>query len=726
MTLGCLDPPSLHDDIHPAPISCTLAPTSAPQKGGGKGGKNKATATFTKPVSVAEPSLDEIELSNERWARYRVGGLIGLMWLFQNLQRLGKSLPEELVTLVRTPALWSSLSSLPEDDGTPSFGSQFPAVRRAAYNTLGALLQTYPDEVNHILPILARELLEKCWSEKDAAVWEATGPTIIKVLKARPELWSIAVETEEADDKEEQEDEDEHESENESEGEVEAAGNTETATPVKNSVAFDRLLDFISTVCPNLPHLTYPILLVVLSTLPATLLPVSTLTPRLETLFAHLWSAADSRLLSTHSLPGQPSALLLFLREAADSTSFLIGKSLKEGGTDVVSWLVKEQLGEKIWKDGVLELGGRSGGRRAVRGASAELEASIFGQALARLVGTSTELSETLLDTVVASTLEASAPGTQGKKLLSFLPRVLPIIAAVKESNSNDLVISKLDSIIAQLAANCHTALLSSETPLPEASTFAETLRDILNSHAQLVDQETKTSVVQLLESSPERLVSFISPSLFVSLVDAVAATSEESHQIMSALWSHLVRSEGVDRDTRFALAKSLLAAKTTLVSPDVLAYVAEEAAQAALETGDISITELASACVVNTILPSEDRNTILALISTAIHDAVHGKLTDRPEVPSPTAAIDIFGSYAQGHIGEIVASDILSRALVGIYHLVVLFPRLHEEGYVLAESAKATWEAALASDGDVRKALTAKIADDLAALIQDVSCRIE
>jgi len=627
LSLSILDPPSLHDDIHPAPVSS--APAAAPPTKGSKGAKGKQTYTPA-PPTPAEPTSEEVEMTGEKWARYRVGGLVGLAWLLQQLKTSELPIPEELSQLIHVPALWSSLSSLSTDDDSPDFGHQHPTVRRAAYTVLGVLVDSYPEEVAkpEMLQILASEMLDTIWLEKENTVWETAGHTVVKVLSSESipfpialtaehrDIWTMA--SADADTKkddndgktdDDDEDDDSEDSEDEEDGvdAVDDDANAKTEQPAAtdtytSSTAFDRLLEFISTICPTLPHRTYPLLLVIISTLPPTLLPLSSLSPQTKTLFAHLWSPVDARLLSTHALPGQPSAFQAFLRDAVDCTTFLINKSGKEdGGNETKQWLVLDQLGERVWKEGVLELGGRSAGRRTVQGVRSEQEATIFGQALARLQGSTPDLAQRLLNAVIQSTVESVSQEADAKKAVAMLPRVLSVIAAVKAVNEDESIKQKLDDLVGRVASVCAESLRSSSsTPNADVSTYTETLIDIVRSHPTVVQADTRSSVVQLVDSSSNQLTSQLSPALYVALLDALASTSDEDGHTLKRSLDRLAHSSDMGQQVRFAVVKNLLSCDSMVLSSDALDIVAEDATQIALSSEEPAATEVAAACVVS------------------------------------------------------------------------------------------------------------------------------
>ena len=635
LSLSILDPPSLHDDIHPAPVSS--APAAPPPAKGGKGAKSKQTHTPA-PATPAEPTTEEAEMTGEKWARYRVGGLVGLAWLLQQLKLSELPIAGELGRLIHVPALWTSLSSLSTDDESPDFGYQHPTVRRAAYSVLGVLVESYPEEIAkpEMLQILAVEMLDTIWLEKEGTVWETAGNTVVKILSSKHpcphdlqtlmiehrDIWMIPLtntdakkdETDEKvddDDDNDDDDDDSEDEEEENDNDVEVpqddAGTIarEPVATAASSVAFDRFLDFISTICPTLPHRTYPLLLVIISTLPTTLLPLSNLSTQVKTLFAHLWSPVDARLLSTHALPGQPSAFQAFLRDAVDCTTFLINKSGKEdGGDETKEWLVLEQLGDRVWKEGVLELGGRSAGRRTVQGARSEQEATIFGQALSRLRSTSSTLAEKLMDLVLQSTTDSVSTEGDVKRAAATLPRVLTVVGAVRVANQDDFIKQKLDELVGQVAAVCLGALHSTVSVASSSATvYTETLVDILRSHPGLIQADTKASAVRLIDSSSAQLTNQLSPALYVSLLDALASISEEDASILRGSLDRLAQSSEVEQGVRFSVIKSLISSDSAILSADALDTVAEEATQTALSSEEPAATEVAAACIGNSQL---------------------------------------------------------------------------------------------------------------------------
>ena len=174
LELSILDPPSLHDDIHPSPVQAAFQSTKPqpPTKG-------KKKPPVPPPVSTpVAPSTDDEEVAEERWTRYRVGGLAGLSWLLQQLAERSIPLPESLSSLLRNTYLWTVLSVEEED----TLGGKQPVIRRAGYALLETLVNTFPAEAEAIVEDLAVAVLDNCWREREATVWETAGSAVAKFL----------------------------------------------------------------------------------------------------------------------------------------------------------------------------------------------------------------------------------------------------------------------------------------------------------------------------------------------------------------------------------------------------------------------------------------------------------------------------------------------------------------------------------------------------------------
>lgn len=493
LSLSILEPPSLHDDIHPAPVaaSTSSASTTPPSKGG-KAGKGKAPPPALVSADQTPTAVDE-DLAAERWARYRVGGLLGLSWMIKALKDQNLDLPDEIRLLLRNSLLWTALASDSPEDEEVALGFRQPTIRRAAYQLLSTLMETYPTELEHseMLDTVAHAVLHHCWFEEEAAVWEVAGPTIAKFLSIRStnrnsassysrraeyrQSWDLTSardsgetepegeatddatgdaehEYEEGDDKDENDDidgpEEEEDAENTAERSIQAAA-------LDQHPSLSPFLNFISSACPAIPHLTYPLLLVVVSTMPESVLPLQKgLSNQLQNFFSHLLSPVDARAMSTHSLPGQASAFQTLLRTAVDCIIYLAGKaSQSEEGAQTAEWLVTQQLGERVWSEGVLGMGGRAVVRRSAPNQRSEEEALMVGSALSRVAAIrGPEALTALVQQIDNALVEACfAPPSSDRRAQPVLGRSLDILQALKDACAAETAANELDTAFVRI-----------------------------------------------------------------------------------------------------------------------------------------------------------------------------------------------------------------------------------------------------------------------------------
>jgi hypothetical protein len=175
LSLSVLDPPSLHDDIHPSAVQAAFQPKTAPKP------KKKGYVT---PVAAPDVDAEDELVAEERWTRYRLGGFVGLSWLLTQLSTNNIPLPEELLALLRNSYLWTALSPTIGEEGDENLGGRQPVIRRAAYDLLSTLVTRYPEVVKNkeTLDMLSSAVLENCWIEREATVWQTAGPAVAHFL----------------------------------------------------------------------------------------------------------------------------------------------------------------------------------------------------------------------------------------------------------------------------------------------------------------------------------------------------------------------------------------------------------------------------------------------------------------------------------------------------------------------------------------------------------------
>lgn len=203
----------------------------------------------------------------------------------------------------------------------------------------------------------------------------------------------------------------------------------------------------------------------------------------------------DSRLLSTHSLPGQKSAFQVFFQAILECTIFLIGKAWKEeDGKEAAVWLVKEQLGNRAWREGVLLMGGRAGGRHVPRGCTEESEASAFGSTLGRLASIDSLLDQIgfVLTQALSNACFPQENPESGPVGVSILPRSLRILSAVRDATAAGQVVSLVDQIMENMIKKASEVFMTpSKGDNPTDTTIVEILVDALKNHQHLVQNDT-------------------------------------------------------------------------------------------------------------------------------------------------------------------------------------------------------------------------------------------
>ncbi|WVQ74909.1 hypothetical protein IAR50_004517 [Cryptococcus sp. DSM 104548] len=684
LTLSTVDPVTLHDNIHPAPVfseSASQAPT--PKKNPNKAAKSKTPAPISRQVATPVPAEEE-EVVEERLVRYRVGGLVGLTSLLQSWSQIGATeLPEGLVSLLRNPGLWIALSPeiIDKTENPGALGTAQPPIRRAAYSLLNVLITSFDKIIGEpeVLKMVSSAVLGGCWMEKEAAVWETAGSAVAKFVRRWPECWTLTATTRPVKDEESSDDHD-------SETEQDAPATQSEGSPQVTFPHYTSFLDFASTICPSIPGLTYPIILVVLSTLPPSLLSLAGPSTQLRTLFSHLWSPVDARLLSTHSLPGQQSAFQIFLQAFLESTIFLIGKSWRledEEGKEAATWMVREQLGERAWKEGILVLGGKGGGRRVVQGKSTEAEARLFGSTLARLVVIDGQLLETVDPTVSQALSDACFPssGQEGKPIVSVLPRALSILSTVRGATEDAKVAGFAEDLIRDVVRKSAKAL-GEEGSNPVPMVVAEAVVHVLEEYPHLVDGAVVQDLVDLFQASSAALLQALTPPLFVRTLDLLStnSSSPEGKETCQKTLIYLLSTQEAEASERFAVVSSLLSLPTTnLLQTSSLDSIVTEATQESLSSGSPEAVSVVTASLKSLSYFSQSTlHNVLSDTCKAIQSSTDKLLTtDFTELGIPRAAFEIFTTYAQGHLEEVVGSEEWVQGLVAVHHVLFMLPRV-------------------------------------------------
>ncbi|KAF5380135.1 hypothetical protein D9615_006188 [Tricholomella constricta] len=330
-----LDPNGVYLYLNPAPPKAPLPP---PKKGSRK--EDPEAASRSKSEELEEDDQD-------RKARLRISGLGAIRRI---IGALHKEPPEDLIDFFKNPALWSSLyhaEQCPFMD-IETFGHGQHNVRKNAWALVQALLTIPKERLEPLLPILSSATLRSAWVEPDTTVHATMWQPLLKFLKEFPRAWEIEREYDYSKDGDAAED---------SDSEASDAENKKQDDSPKHSMAYQEFLRFLSLGCSGSPLQGYPTVVIIVSTIPSSILIPSPTTTPLADLFASFWDVLDSRALSSLQRSATSTAFLSSLLECmvflikrvrndarSEHESTVIGENVDE----LVQNIIREQFG-KVW-----------------------------------------------------------------------------------------------------------------------------------------------------------------------------------------------------------------------------------------------------------------------------------------------------------------------------------------------------------------------------------------
>ncbi|GLB39355.1 putative ring finger [Lyophyllum shimeji] len=330
-----LDPNEVYNYLNPAP---PVTPVPPPKKG----------VRREEPEVAARVKVEDMEESEQdRKARLRISALGAIRRIIETLHA---EPPEDILNFVKNPALWSSLhhaERCPFID-IESFGHGQHNVRKSAWALLQTLLSVPKARMEPLLPTLSVATLRSAWVEPDSTVHAAMWQPLLKFLKEFPNAWEIERLYDYANEEGAAEDAESEDSE--AEGEKQAPLS-------KRSEAYQEFLRFLELGCNGSPLQGYPTVVIVVSTIPSSILASSSPTSPLADFFSSFWSALDSRALSSLQ---RSATSLAFLSSLLECMVFLVKRVRNDGKNhervltgsedvdDFVRSLVREQHG-KVW-----------------------------------------------------------------------------------------------------------------------------------------------------------------------------------------------------------------------------------------------------------------------------------------------------------------------------------------------------------------------------------------
>ncbi|KAJ2933069.1 hypothetical protein H1R20_g4020, partial [Candolleomyces eurysporus] len=534
-----LDPAGIYAYLNPIQPSITPGPSHP----GSRKGSGRSTPAIQQrkdnPDQLIRTKLEESEENEQdRKARLRFGALGAIKWILESVQEL----PEIILSLFSNPAFLTSLQSkqnVPWID-LECFGYAQPAVRKNTWALLLALLSTRKGALESVAPELSRGVLRSAFIETDPNVQSSLWHPLLLFLKELPTSWELEIKASQEDNEDDDDNED-------SENEDDEAGTSTKPKPTPTtaiSAAYQEFLQFLQLGCSGSPVQGYSTVIIVLSTIPSTVIAASSSTP-IEDLFTSFWAALDGRALSALNRVASSAAFLSSLLECmalivkrvrSPSTSpQVLAKLLnaaEETEVDPKEFsvkLVEEQIG-KIWRE---TLDGRL-----------KVDEKALASSLVRAIGTlgevDTGLAETSWTTLSSLVLESalSHPSVVAR-LVKELRDEAELSSAASSpstspapSTSQSTVAGKLDAVVAQLA----------EKALDDYASSLSTA-----SQEEKGSKQGQQLLADLLETFKDGL--FFANQAFTDKVDAlVSAQAYEMLKADSGVFISILRSRGAEK----------------------------------------------------------------------------------------------------------------------------------------------------------------------------------
>lgn len=134
-------------------------------------------------------------------ARLVYGALGALAWLVNTAKESG--LRNFLIPVLTSPTLWSSLSQ--KASSGRSLGTLSPNVRVAGWLLLGEIVKEWPEVLDACLNDVGTQALSSAFLETDTLAATSMYDSLIKLVRARPDVWLFSDEEEEGEEEEEEE-----------------------------------------------------------------------------------------------------------------------------------------------------------------------------------------------------------------------------------------------------------------------------------------------------------------------------------------------------------------------------------------------------------------------------------------------------------------------------------------------------------------------------------------
>ncbi|KAG8925869.1 listerin E3 ubiquitin protein ligase 1 [Tulasnella sp. 418] len=551
-----MDPISLHTSfLPPAPIAVLpLTPRGAAKS------KQIARTPLPSPrtpdesTRPAKSDADE-EVEDDRRARYRISALGALKWIAE--------------TAPLSPAAAEPSEQEPETPTTPSAQIQEFLSSLSSYDSFWTTLYHGPKP-----PFLS-----------SPSIQQDPGSKVVGFGNAQPEYpkaWILDAGSS-TPPNQTRDDEDDEDEENE-DGDEE---DTQAEPKEFKSISYVEFLEFLRLGCGGSPVQSYPIIIVVLSTIPRQVLPLTY--SSLNTLFSTFWAAVDSRALASLLERTSLQAGAAFLSSLLESVIFLVSKSIKEGDGDesneVATKIVEEQM-KNVW--GELHLG-----------VNLKVDVADAGDALAKFLTRLSDLRKDLFD--VAWGIITTPSGSKSSAIFDETELLAVMHSKLAEGSIPNGAVEKL---IADKATTAIDQVKTTESFLVKGTpgTAVKELTDLLNRFSNLMSRNPALmkeldSVMldhyfhQYVQPLPSVLIEFVLAYLDVRKDSTRAA--EIWSRLLSAIGSPNIHSDQSDPGVRILLDRRKDIPTGLVAKGDELATYVEDTVRSILADGDQSVISI-------------------------------------------------------------------------------------------------------------------------------------
>ncbi|OCH91295.1 hypothetical protein OBBRIDRAFT_887096 [Obba rivulosa] len=712
-----LDPTEVYLYVNPPQPEVPLPPLA--RKGGARPTQRPKDE---EPVARAKPDEEE-ENEQDRKARLRIGALQAAVWVLSARTEQNAIKPEDFRPF-NNAVLWSALyhAKTPPFIRIEAFGFNQPGVRRAAWALVQTLLRASKDNLQPVVPILSSAILRSAWIEPDLNVRSTMWQPLLTFLREYSMCWEL-----------ERED-DGHETDEESssdEDEDEDAPKKAEKKPTGPSHAYREFLRFLELGCSGSPVQGYPTVLIILSTIPASIIASSSSTP-IADILASFWAAVDGRALSSLD---RTAASAAFLSSLSECLVFLIRRILKSTPVDTALLMSGSPAGRAAEASAPSEFSAKLLEEQVMRvweelsSGRLKVDGKVAGVNLAQFFKSLLQLDESLFHAAWAAlsqcikaqvTSEDSAVSPLVSTLLQvFLEHFEP--GSPAELATKTLVSEIIQGVIEQ----CKKMLQAEEDPTPARVTSLVAILDMFGG-AVFSDPDLAKEIDATIERHIQRLLHIAPALLYVYL------THRHDPDRGTKIWSEVLALVGSHPEDFNAVLPALLDAAEQRRLPEYLngATGPLDGAAGALLAEVLAGPEMTPEatllrrvlCLPRFFISDSCFEGLVQSICSAFSLHLQGVLRD---ASVSLKAFDVPIELVQAVVGDESASTGAEIALTSVMPDMFLFAHLVPQylfvGLQQINAARGLWEAWMAkAQEETREVVTVVIKQRLRELLMD------